>query len=150
MLVGEGRLLVSASYGVKSALLEIAGGKEVSVVWESSKLPTKFSSALVFADHAFGLGEGRMVCVDLADGSRVWRGDKYGYGQNLLVGDVILVQAERGHVALVAADPTGFRELARLDALSGKTWNPPALAGELLLIRNDTEAACYRLPLASP
>jgi hypothetical protein len=31
--------------------------------------------------------------------------------------------------------------------LNGKTWNPPALAGDLLLVRNDQEAACYRLPV---
>ncbi len=145
--VGDDRVLVSASYAVKSALLEISGGRELSVVWESSKFPTKFSSGLVRGGYAYGLGEGRMVCIDLADGSRVWRGDSYGYGQNLLVGDIILVQAERGQVALVAADPEEFRELARLDALSGKTWNPPALAGEFLLVRNASEAACYRLPL---
>jgi hypothetical protein len=30
---------------------------------------------------------------------------------------------------------------------SGVTWNNPALAGPYLLIRNDREAACYRLPL---
>jgi len=30
--------------------------------------------------------------------------------------------------------------------LSAKTWNTPALAGEFLLVRNDLEAACYKLP----
>ncbi|CAN5409760.1 PQQ-binding-like beta-propeller repeat protein [soil metagenome] len=151
--VGDDRVLISASYGVRSALLEVGGdgggtgAAGVSTVWTSMKLPTKFSSALVSGGFAFGLGEGRMVCVDLADGSRVWRGDSYGYGQNLLVGETILVQAERGHVALVAADPQQFRELARLDALDGKTWNPPGLAGPFLLVRNATEAACYRLAL---
>jgi hypothetical protein len=29
--------------------------------------------------------------------------------------------------------------------LDAKTWNTPALAGEHLLVRNDQEAACYRL-----
>jgi hypothetical protein len=28
-----------------------------------------------------------------------------------------------------------------------KTWNPPALAGEYLLVRNHLEAACYRVGL---
>jgi hypothetical protein len=34
-----------------------------------------------------------------------------------------------------------------LKVFSDKTWNPIALAGDLLLVRNDREAACYRLPL---
>jgi hypothetical protein len=30
---------------------------------------------------------------------------------------------------------------------SAKTWNPIALAGDVLLVRNDQEAACLRLAL---
>ena len=50
-------------------------------------------------------------------------------------------------MALVEANPSEYRELARVNALSSKTWNVPALAGEFLLARNDQEAVCYRLPL---
>jgi hypothetical protein len=28
-----------------------------------------------------------------------------------------------------------------------KTWNPPALAGRFLIVRNDLEAACIELPV---
>ncbi len=62
--------------------------------------------------------------------------------------DVLLITAENGDVALVDPVPAGRRELTRFPAVSGKTWNPPALAGDLLLVRNDEEAACYRLPVA--
>jgi outer membrane protein assembly factor BamB len=58
-----------------------------------------------------------------------------------------LIQAERGFVALAAATPEGFNELARVDALTAKTWNYPALAGSYLLVRNDVEAVCFRLPV---
>jgi hypothetical protein len=30
---------------------------------------------------------------------------------------------------------------------NAKTWNPIALSGDLLLVRNDEEAACLQLPL---
>ena len=64
----------------------------------------------------------------------------------ILVRDVLLIMAERGDVALVEPSPTGHRELTRLAVFRDKTWNPPALAGALLLVRNDKETACYRLP----
>jgi outer membrane protein assembly factor BamB len=64
----------------------------------------------------------------------------------ILVDDLLLVQAEQGPVALVEAAPSGYREVARLKALGAKTWNTPALAGQLLLVRNDQEAACFKLP----
>ncbi len=53
-------------------------------------------------------------------------------------------------MALVEANPSRFHEVARLDALSSKTWTTPALAGAYLLVRNDQEAACYRVPLRPP
>jgi hypothetical protein len=63
----------------------------------------------------------------------------------LLVNDLLLIQTERGEVVLVEATPAAHRELARMTALRGKTWNHPALAGRVLLVRNDQEAAAYEL-----
>jgi outer membrane protein assembly factor BamB len=50
-------------------------------------------------------------------------------------------------VALVEANPDEFKELGRIPALKSKTWNNPALAGPYLLVRNDEEAVCYKLPV---
>jgi len=52
-----------------------------------------------------------------------------------------------GPVARVGASTGGLHELTALPALSSKTWNLPAIAGEYLLVRNDLEAVCYRLPV---
>ena len=68
-------------------------------------------------------------------------------GQNILVGDTLIVQAEDGDVAFVDANPEKYQEWARVPGITGKTWNVPTLAGEYLLIRNDREAACYRVPV---
>jgi outer membrane protein assembly factor BamB len=95
----------------------------------------------------YGLDDGVLVCLDLTDGERRWKGGRYGHGQTLLVGDVLLLQAEDGEVVMVAAEPDAHRELGRFPALTGKTWNHPTLAGSHLIVRNDHEAACYELPL---
>lgn len=147
---GPDRLLVSSGYGMKSHLLEIQavdGGFQARALWSGSVPRTKFSSASVVGDHFYALDEGTLVCGQLADGARVWRAGRYGYGQHLLCGrDLLLIQSEPGAIVLVRADPAGLRELARLDALHSKTWNPPALAGRWLLARNDREAVCFELP----
>ena len=53
-------------------------------------------------------------------------------------------------VALVEANPDAFKELTRFTAVSGQSWNCPALSGHKLLVRSDQEAACYELPAARP
>ncbi len=116
---------------------------------KNRNLKPKFSSPVRRGDYVYGLDDGILVCLDRTTGNRVWKEGKYGYGQILLVEDLLLVQTEPGDVVLVEATPNGHRELARLPALKGKTWNNPALAGDLLLVRNDREAACYRVVLAT-
>ena len=80
-------------------------------------------------------------------GERRWRGGRYGHGQTLLVGDLLLVTTEDGEIVLVEPTPEAHREVARFTVFDGKTWNPPAVAGKYLLVRTDKEAALYELTL---
>ncbi len=148
---GGDRVLVTASYGMKSHLLHItkdgSGTLQCTALWTSGSPRTKFSSPAIFGDHIYAMDEGTLACVELATGERGWRKGRYGYGQHLIVGEHLLIQAEPGFVMLIRPDAGKLQELGRIDALSSKTWNPPTLAGRWLLVRNDREAVCYELPV---
>jgi outer membrane protein assembly factor BamB len=149
--IGADRLLVSAGYGVGSRLLQLVArdrGYAVLERWRSPRLKSKFAPMVARDGVVYGLDDGVLTALDPATGERLWKAGRYGHGQIILVGDHLLIQAENGDLALVEADPAEHRELARLAALDAKTWNPPALAGGYLLVRNDREAVCYELPLA--
>lgn len=151
LAIGDDRLLVSSGYGEGAKLLEIVRrGDEfaVELIWESRRLKAKFTNLVVHEGYVYGLDDGVLVCLDPATGERCWKQGRYGHGQVLLVDDLLLVSTEKGEVALIDPDPSEHRELARFDALGGKTWNCPALAGRYLLMRNHQEAALFALPLA--
>jgi outer membrane protein assembly factor BamB len=132
------------------ALTPAAGAWTVEELWTSNRLKPSFSPFVVHEGHAYGF-DGRLVaCIDLEDGEREWKGGRYGSGQLLLLPDqdLLLVVSEEGELALVEAVPEQFTELARFPALEGKTWNQPALVGDLLLVRNGEEMAAFRLSMA--
>jgi outer membrane protein assembly factor BamB len=111
------------------------------------KMKTQFNSPALLGGHLYGLDDGRLACIDIASGDRLWKEGRFASGQSLLVGDLIIVQNESGSVHLCAAKTQGFEELGKIEALSSKTWNHPVLAGRYLLVRNDREAVCYELPV---
>jgi outer membrane protein assembly factor BamB len=146
-----GQVFVATGYGKGSALFraEKAGlhAWRVQTVWQSRWMQTKFTSAVLHQEFIYGLDNGILECLDLKTGKRRWKAGRYGHGQVLLAGDLLLVQAENGAVVLVEPAPEGLRELGRFSALTGTTWNNLVLAGKFLLVRNDREAACFELPL---
>ena len=148
--LGGGRVLASKGYGAGAQLLQVTkSGAEFSVepLWESRRvMKTKFTNAVVIDGFAYDLSDGVLECVDLETGKQKWRGGRYGHGQLLGVGNKLLALGEDGDLMLVAADPQKFRQLSKIEALTGVTWNNLCLTGKRLLIRNGKQAACYELP----
>ena len=144
--IGADRVFLSAGYGHGCAMWQIDkqdGVFTVRELWANLNMKTKFTNVVVRDRYIYGLDNGILACIDVESGEQQWKRGRYGHGQIILAGDVILVQAESGAVHLVAANPDGHVELAELDALSDKTWNCPVVAGPYLLVRNDREAVCY-------
>jgi outer membrane protein assembly factor BamB len=152
LVLSSNRVLVSQGYGGGAELLQIQhdgkNGWRAERVWKSIRLKSKFADLLQLDGFIYGLDDGAVVCLDSATGELKWKGDRYGHGQMILVNRLILLMAESGDIVLVEPDPKEFRELARHKVFSSKTWNPPALAGDILLLRNDAEAACLRLAVS--
>jgi outer membrane protein assembly factor BamB len=150
----EGDVLVSASGESGTRRLAVThgpGGWTVDTRWTSNALKPYFNDFVVHEGHAYGFDGRILACIDLKDGSRKWKGGRYGNGQLILLPDqdVLLVLSEEGELALVRAAPDQFTELGRFPAIQGKTWNHPVLTGDVLMVRNGQEMAAFRLPLAA-
>ena len=126
------------------------GGWTAVERWTSARIRPYFNDSVVHNGHAYGFDGRSLACMDIEDGKRRWKGGRYGRGQVILLADqgLLLVLSEKGKMALVAAVPDRFTELAQLPAIEGKTWNHPVLVGDILLVRNSQEMAAFRLALA--
>ena len=155
-LTANGDILISAAsmigpIGIRRiAVSQGASGWTIDERWTSSGLKPYFSDFVVHDGHAYGFDGRILASIDLEDGERNWKGGRYGHGQLVLLADqdLLLVVSEKGEIALVAATPERFTELARLPAIEGKTWNHPVVVDDLLLVRNSDEMAAFRLSLA--
>jgi outer membrane protein assembly factor BamB len=155
-LLADDALLISTADAMggmgmrRLAVAQGAGGWTVEEAWTSRGLKPYFNDFVVHEGRAFGFDGFILSCIDLESGTRLWKGGRYGNGQLVLLPDqdLLLVLSEEGELALVEAKGDRFTELARRPAIEGKTWNHPALVGDVLLVRNGQEMAAFRLSLA--
>jgi outer membrane protein assembly factor BamB len=149
-LVGDADVLIGTGFGIGTRRLHVTrdgSAWKADQVWESKAIAPYYNDLVIHKDHIYGFHNQFFTCVSLADGKAKWKERGYDSGQVLLLPDqdLLLIQAEKGDVALVEAKPNGRKELARFHALDGKTWNHPVVAHGKLFVRNGEEAACYQL-----
>jgi outer membrane protein assembly factor BamB len=157
-LAPDGGLLVTTSdmsggAGMRRlALTHAINGWSVEEKWTSRGLKPYFNDYAINNGHAYGFDGSILSCIDISGGERKWKGGRYGHGQLILLADqnLLLILSEEGEIALASATPDEFRELSRIPALEGKTWNHPVLTGDVLLVRNGEEMAAFRLPPLEP
>jgi outer membrane protein assembly factor BamB len=151
VLIGSGSGLGSEVGVRRVAVAHGASGWTAEESWTSIGLKPYFNDFVVHKDHAFGFDGSHLACIDLKNGERKWKGERYGHGQIVLLPDqdLLLVVSEEGELALVRAVPDQSTEVARFKAIEGKTWNHPVLVGDILLVRNSEEMVAFRLSLAS-
>ena len=151
VILDDRHLVFSSQAGCALLELEVADGLcTVNEKWRNRLMKCSYANPVVREGYLYGLDEGILACVDLADGKRKWKNGRYGHGQLLLANDLLVILSEKGELLLVEATPERFAELAKIQAIEGKTWNNPVLVGGRALVRNHLEMACYELPLADP
>ncbi len=149
-MTADGDLLISVNErgGMRRLTATLTDtGWSIQERWTSARIKPYFNDSVVHNGYIYGFDGPTLACIDAKDGVRMWKGGRYGRGQFVLLADqdLLLVISEKGELALVNAIPEQFTELARVPAITGKTWNHPVLVDDILLIRNGQEMAAFRL-----
>jgi outer membrane protein assembly factor BamB len=148
--LGKGQiLLASESDGFMHLDVKRDGASwTASQRWELRTIKPSFNDFVVHNGSIYGFdGGGIFCCIDAQSGERRWKDGRYGHGQVLLLAEssLLLVVSEEGEVILLKANPEAHEGVSRFQAIKGKTWNHPAVAGGRLYVRNGEEMACYEI-----
>jgi outer membrane protein assembly factor BamB len=150
LVLPDQRVLVATgmTHGTRQVRISHQGlGWGVTEEWTCKDLKPYFNDFVSHAGSLYGFDGQIFSCIDLATGKKRWQKGRYGHGQVLLAADqgLLVVISETGELILIEANPQKLVELSRFQALTGKTWNHPVIAGDKLIVRNDAEMACFVL-----
>lgn len=147
----------SAGYGVGGGACKITKDGDHFTATELWKIPgdkkvaNHWSTPVAKDGYLYGMfsfkkfGSGPMKCVELLTGKIMWEQPGFGAGNVILAGDKVIALADDGHVVIVEAQSTAYKEVARAKVIEGKCWSTPALSDGRLYIRGTQEGACVEV-----
>jgi outer membrane protein assembly factor BamB len=161
LMLGKGRVLMTAGYGGGSILFQVdeedEGRHSVRTIRKLSTkqgLCSEQQTPILFQGHVFGIlpkDAGRLkrqfVCVHPDDhGTPVWtsgKADRFGIGPFLVADRKFFILDDHGVLTLARVSVDGFEKLAQAKVLEGAdSWGPMALVGNRLIVRDLTTMAC--------
>jgi len=152
-LVMGNTVIITTSLGEGTRRLNVehadGGDWQITEEWTSNAMKSDYNDYVAHDGYLYGFDGSILACVNLQTGDREWKRGRYGNGQVLLLaesGQLILV-SEKGELVLINATPEKLDEVARFQAIEGKTWNHLVLIKDRLYLRNSNEAACYQMPV---
>jgi outer membrane protein assembly factor BamB len=147
-VLGASDLVVAITPGMARIQVKQEGGKwSATDSWTSTVMRPDFSDFVLHKGCVYGLNDVVLCCLDVDTGEKVWKKSRLGHSQMLLLPeqDAILVSSDTGEIILLSVSREGPKELGRFQAIDGKTWNGPVVAGNRLYLRNAAEMAAYEL-----
>lgn len=128
----------SQTIGLRCFKISRAGdGLTAGELWADKDLKINLATPVLVDHYLYTQGAMKdYVCVDALTGKQQWRQEGFGenYAATIVLGNNLLVQTDKGDLALIAADSARYTERARLQ-VCGKTWSHPAYADGKLYVR---------------
>ncbi len=137
ILIGD-RLLLSATYGVGSALLKVEE-RGIKEIWRNQALASHWATPIHVEGHVYGFDgrhehEAELRCVRLSDGEVRWSKKGYERGSMILAEGKFVILSEDGRLVLAELDSKGCREVSSVQLLSAHCWTAPVLSRGLLYV----------------
>jgi len=145
----DGMLFYLSGYGSGGGMLKIAeDGNSVSQVWTHKKMDSRIGGAVRVDGYVYGSGDSRYwVCYDWNTGGEMYASRDLGNGAVIYADGMLYCYSQRGELALVKADPSGFQVVSQTKVLLGSDqhWAHPVIYDGVLYVRHGKALIAYKV-----
>ncbi|MHC4623470.1 MAG: PQQ-binding-like beta-propeller repeat protein [Planctomycetota bacterium] len=134
-IVSGDTVFISSGIGTGCALLKIQGNK-VNEIWRNKNMKNHLNCSILWQGYLYGFDEDQVKCLDFKNGRVMWSQPGLGKGSLMAADGKLIILSEKGRLVIAEASPTGYRELAGGQILTGKCWTVPVLANGRIHARN--------------
>ena len=141
-IVADDTIFISSGYQKGCALLKLAGG-ELSVIYENRDMANHMNNCVLTDGYLFGFSgnshNARLValtCMHYDTGEVKWQERGLGCGSLMMAGDQLIALSDEGELLTLKASTEAFEVVSRVQALDGRCWTVPVLAGGRIYCRN--------------
>ncbi len=120
---------------------------DVRELWRTEGLSNSYSATVHHLGALYGIGNGRLTCLDAATGQALWE-QRVGMSSLVRVDDHLVVfGALSGELRLVAARPDRYSEVAILPVFPNRQNGPaaPSFGAGRIFVRGLQEIAAVRI-----
>jgi outer membrane protein assembly factor BamB len=146
----EGSLFYFSGYGQGGGLLRLnADGSSADRVWFSSELDSRLGGAVLVDGYLYLSGDNHREwrCVEWSTGKEMYASTSLGKGAVIHADGKNYCYSERGELALVDADPSGFRVISKTRVSHGSEqhWAHPSVYDGVLYVRHGSALIAYKV-----
>jgi len=152
-VVNGDEVFLSTSYSTGAILLKASTtNPEWEEIWSNDKsLSCHFNTPVRVGEQLYGIdgrlegGAARLRCIDWKTGKVNWSVDRFGCANLIAVDGGLLAITEAGELIRFANNSKQFEELGRVTVLEGTVRAAPALADEVLFLRDSSKLVAISL-----
>ena len=145
----EGGLFYLSGYGQGGGLLELSpDGNSAKLKWKHKNMDSRMGGAVLVNGYVYGSGDSRLwSCYDWQTGEEKYTSQEIGHGVVIYADGMLYCYSQRGELALVTPDPTGFKVVSKTKVALGteQHWAHPVIYDGILYVRHGRALIAYKV-----
>jgi outer membrane protein assembly factor BamB len=145
----NGQLYYFSGYGQGGGMLELsADGNSIKRIWTQKKMDSRMGGAVLVDGYIYGSGDSRVwTCYDWESGEEMYTSSEIGHGVVIYADGMLYCYSQRGELALVEADPSGFKVVSMTKVALGSEqhWAHPVIYDGVLYVRHGRALIAYKV-----